>query len=96
MFLITSICICSVFIYFYWYLKKDNMITNFSVGHLNIQMAITKQMNIKNRTYCFYNNLIKLFGFDPNMLKQDKKTFTGINIYILDLLQKKKNTRLRA
>ena len=35
-FLITSICISSVFIYFYWYLKKDNISTNFSV-------AITKQ-----------------------------------------------------
>ena len=35
-FLITSICICSVFIYFYWYLKKDNISTNFSVGYLNI------------------------------------------------------------
>ena len=29
-FLITSICTC-VFIYFYWYLKKDNISTNFSV-----------------------------------------------------------------
>ena len=28
-FLITSICICNDFIYFYWYLKKDNMTTNF-------------------------------------------------------------------
>ena len=36
-------------------------------------MAITKQMNIKNRTYYFYNELIKLFDFDPNMLKLDKK-----------------------
>ena len=35
-FLITSICICCVFIYFYWYLKKDNTSTNFSVGCLNI------------------------------------------------------------
>ena len=32
-FLITSICICSVFIYFHWYLKKDNISTNFSVGY---------------------------------------------------------------
>ena len=30
-------------------------------------------MNIKNRTYCFYNDLVKLFDFDPNMLKLDKK-----------------------
>ena len=35
-------------------------------------MAITKQINI-NRTYYFYNDLIKLFDFDPNMLKLDKK-----------------------
>ena len=35
-FLITSICICSVFIYFHWYSKKDNINTNFSVGYSNI------------------------------------------------------------
>ena len=35
-FLITSICSSSVFIYFYWYLKKDNISTNFSVGYLHI------------------------------------------------------------
>ena len=35
-FLITSICICYIFIYFHWYLKKDNIITNLSVGYLNI------------------------------------------------------------
>ena len=34
--LITSIDICSVFIYFHLYLKKDNISTNFSVGYLNI------------------------------------------------------------
>ena len=33
-FLITSICICCAFIY--WYLKKDNISANFSVGYLNI------------------------------------------------------------
>ena len=58
-------------------------------------MAITKQMNIKNRTYYFYNDLIKLSDFDPNMLKPDKKTFKGIDI-ILNMLQKKKNTRLKV
>ena len=29
-FLITSIFSCCVFIYFYWYLKKDNIVANFS------------------------------------------------------------------
>ena len=36
-------------------------------------MALTKQRNIKSRTYYFYNDLIKLFEFDPKMLKLDKK-----------------------
>ena len=36
-------------------------------------MAITKQMNIKNRTCYFYNDFINLFDFDPNMLKLEKK-----------------------
>ena len=57
-------------------------------------MAITKQMNIKNRTDYFYNDLIKIFDFDPNMLKLDKKTFKGINIYYIGYVIKKKNTRL--
>ena len=46
-------------------------------------MAITKQMNIKSRTYYFYDDLIKLFDFDPNMLKLDKNTFKGIDIYYI-------------
>ena len=40
--LIRITCICCAFICFYWYLKKDNTSTNFSVGYLNIKMAITK------------------------------------------------------
>ena len=32
-FLITSICICCVFTYFYWYLKRDNISNNFCVGY---------------------------------------------------------------
>ena len=57
-------------------------------------MAITKQMHIKNRTYYFYNDLIKLFDFDPNMLRLDKKTSKGIDIYYIGFITKKKNTRL--
>ena len=35
-------------------------------------MAV-KQLNIKNRTYYFYNNLINALNFEPNNLKLDKK-----------------------
>ena len=57
-------------------------------------MAITKKMSIKSRTYYFYNDLIKLFDFDPNMLKLNKKTFKGIDIYYIGYVTKKKNAKL--
>ena len=33
----------------------------------------TKQLNIKNRTYYFYNDLINALNFEPYNLKLDKK-----------------------
>ena len=36
-------------------------------------MATTKQTNIKNRTYYFYNDLINIKDFDARLLKLDKK-----------------------
>ena len=33
----------------------------------------TKQIDIKNRIYCFSNDLIIIKKFDPNMLKLDQK-----------------------
>ena len=51
-------------------------------------------MNIKNRTYYFYNDLIKLFDFYPNMLMLDKNNLKAYIFIILDMLQEKKNTRL--
>ena len=59
-------------------------------------MAITKQMSIKNRTCYFYNDLIKLFDFDPNMLKLDKKTFKGINIYYIGYVTKKEEYKINS
>ena len=59
-------------------------------------MAITKQMNIKNRTYYFYNDFINLFDFDPNMLKLDKKTFKGINIDYIGYVTKKEEYNING
>ena len=36
-------------------------------------MEKAKQINIKNQTYYFYNNQIKLKDFDARLLKVDKK-----------------------
>ena len=35
-------------------------------------MAV-KELNIKNRTYYFYSDLINALNFEPNNLKSDKK-----------------------
>ena len=59
-------------------------------------MAITKQMNIKNRSYCFDNDLIKFFDFDPNMLKLEKKTFKGINICYVGYVTKKEEYKINS
>ena len=59
-------------------------------------MAITKQINIKNRTYYFYNDLIKLFDFDPNMLKLNKKPFKDINIYYIGYVTKKEEYKINS
>ena len=42
-----------------------------------------KQIEIKNRTYYFYNDMINLKNFDSNLLKIDKKHYKGINIYYI-------------
>ena len=52
-------------------------------------MAITKQMNIKNRTYYFYKDLINIADFDKRLLKLDKKTSVGFNIYYIGCITKK-------
>ena len=59
-------------------------------------MVMTKQMNIKNRTYYFYNDLIKLFDFDPYMLKRDKKTFKSISIYYIGYVTKKEEYKINS
>ena len=52
-------------------------------------MVTTKQLNIKNRIYYFWNDLINLKDFDPNLLKLDKKSSMGISIYYIGYVTKK-------
>ena len=53
-------------------------------------MEKVKQIEIKNRTYCFYNNMINLKNFDSNLLKIDKKHYKEINIYFIGYITIKK------
>ena len=51
-----------------------------------------KQINIKNRTYYFYNDIIDLDEFDGSKIKVDKKNFNEIEIYYLGYEYKEKIT----
>ena len=44
-------------------------------------MGLVKQINIINRTYYFYNDIIDIKNFDGRLLKIDKKIFKDIGIY---------------
>ena len=39
-----------------------------------------KEINLKNRTYYFYNDIINIETFDSNMLKLDKKSYKNLDI----------------
>ena len=44
-------------------------------------MGLAKQVDIKNRTYYFYNDLVDIKKFDSDSLKIDKKSYKDIGIY---------------
>ena len=53
-------------------------------------MGIVKQIDIKNRTYYFYNDMINIKKFDSNLLKIDKKSYKDIGIYNIGYITIKK------
>ena len=46
-------------------------------------MGNTKQINIKNLTYYFFNDMINIKNFDPSMIKIGKKLYKNIGIYYI-------------
>ena len=55
-------------------------------------METTKEINIKNQTYYFYNSIINLDEFDESKINVHKKDFNYIDIYYLGYEYKKKIT----
>ena len=53
-------------------------------------MGEVKQINIKNRAYYFYNDIIDLKNFDARLLKIDKKSYKNIGIYNIGYITIKK------
>ena len=52
-------------------------------------MGNIKEINIKNRTYYFFENMINIATFDPNLLKIDKKSYKNINTYYIGYITMK-------
>ena len=53
-------------------------------------VGVAKQINIKNRTYYFYNDIIDLKDFDARLLRIDKKSYKNIGIYNIGYITIKK------
>ena len=54
------------------------------------RMGTVKQIDIKIRTYCFYNDMINIKTFDSNLLKINKKSYKDIGIYNIEYITTKK------
>ena len=53
-------------------------------------MGEVKQINIKDRTYYFHNDLINIKNFEPGLLKIDRKSYKTIGIYNIGYITSKK------
>ena len=53
-------------------------------------MGTVKQINMKNLSYYFYNDIIDLKNFDTRLLKIDKKSYKDIGIYNIGYITIKK------
>ena len=57
----------------------------------NICMGNINQINIKNHTYYFFNDMISIKDFDSSLLKIGKKSYKNIDIYSIGYITIKKN-----
>ena len=59
-------------------------------------MGKIKEINIKNRTYCFYDDMAIIKDFDSNLLKIDMKSFKDIAIYYIGYITKKDKYQINS
>ena len=77
--------IATYFVYTWIIIKK--MFLNMIIPTMQ---KIIKQIEIKNRTYYFFNDMISLKDFESNLLKIDKKSYKNIVIYNIRYITIKK------
>ena len=57
---------------------------------------VTKQLNIKNRTYYFWDDQKNIKNFDPALLKLHKKSSIDANIYYIGYVTKKSEYNINS
>ena len=67
------------------------MFLNIMIMFIMYKMGKVKQIDIKNQTYYFYNDIIDLNNFDARFLKIDKKSYKNVDIYYIRYITIKKN-----
>ena len=70
--------------------RNKKMFLNIMIMFIMCKMGKVKQINIKNRTYYFYNDIINLKNFESKLLKIDKKSYKNIGIYNIGYITIKK------
>ena len=92
--LTVSIGVGAYFTYKYINRNKENVskydYTYQAKSYWSYKMGEVKKINIKNRTYYFYNDMINLKNFEPNLLKIDRKSYKNIGIYNIGYITIKK------
>ena len=53
-------------------------------------MGEVKQINMKNQTYYFYNDMINIKIVEPNLFKIDRTSYKNIDIYNIEYITIKK------
>ena len=58
-------------------------------------MGNIKEINTKNRTYYFFDDMISIKDFDSNLLKIDKKSYKNVDIYYIEYIKMKDSDYLK-
>ena len=53
-------------------------------------MGEIKELNIKNRTYYYFNDMVNIKDFHSNLLRTDKNRYKDIDIYYIGYITVKK------
>ena len=58
-------------------------------------MGNIKEINNKKKIYYFFDNVINIKYFDPNLLKIDKKSYKDIDIYNMGYITMKNSDHIK-